>query len=76
MSRDNWTDSDIIQALKTGVNIGMQNVNEPRYKGDFNFDQKKCIRECMEYLQRLGIKTSIPAQANKDDASNLADYLG
>jgi hypothetical protein len=48
-----FSEEDMREALRVGVNIGMQNVNKPRFENDFNFDQEKAIQECDDYLQSL-----------------------
>jgi hypothetical protein len=46
-------DAEIKEALRVGVNIGMQNVEKPRFEGDYNFNQAKALKECDEYLKSL-----------------------
>lgn len=48
-----WTDEDINDAVKQGALIAMGCVEEPKNAGEFNFNQKKAIKECKYYLQSL-----------------------
>lgn len=51
--KNKFTLEELKEALRHGVNIGMQNVEQPRHEGDYNFNHKKAIRECEEYIQSL-----------------------
>lgn len=50
-----YTLQDIKDALRNGVNIGMKNVEQPRYEGDFNFNQQQSIEDCKQYLKQLSV---------------------
>lgn len=48
-----YTEEQVREALRVGVNIGMQNVEAPRHTGDYNFNQEKALKECNDYLTAL-----------------------
>ncbi len=44
------------ETLRKGVNIGLKNVEPPRFENDCNFNPTKAVKECERYLSSLNIK--------------------
>ena len=64
---------DIKEVLRKGVNIGMQNVKQPRFEGDFNFNNAKALKECGEYLSTLATPSLPPSEEKGVDIYTFDD---
>lgn len=53
---------DVKEALRIGVNIGMSNVQEPRFEGDYNFNQDNALLQCDEYIKSVTPLSSLGSE--------------
>lgn len=51
-----YTEEDLKEALRVGVNIGMQNAEQPT-NNEFIFNKEKALQECKDYIKSLQPQT-------------------
>ena len=68
-----YTEEQVRETLRVGVVIGMQNVEQPKFEGDFNFNTKKSILECKQYLKSLNNHKEIESVEVETERFNFCD---